>query len=97
MVSLSYEKKRRQIAAQGEDLIYLQNSPYIGDAIDKYRTGNYGEDEYISDGVCRSCGGSISEGDRYYEVGGEIYCMNCEKEAECEILDEVRENYIYEM
>lgn len=78
-------------------MIYNLNSGYMPDLIDSYRTGNYGEDSYAGHMICSSCSEIISEGERHFEVEGNVYCMNCEDAADEQILDMVRENYIYEM
>lgn len=46
---------------------------------------------------CSECGASLCPGEEYYDVQGSIYCMNCTDKAERHILDEVREDYIFEV
>ena len=56
-----------------------------GYAIDRYVTGNYGEDGYAEPEVvctCDRCGREISEGDTYYDYEGEIICTDCVEDDE---------------
>ncbi|MGN0162866.1 MAG: hypothetical protein ACI4EA_04685 [Candidatus Ornithomonoglobus sp.] len=80
-------------------VIYSLSDPEIGRAIDKYVTGNYGEDFYGADDAgmfCSVCGDEIKSCEEFYDVDGTFFCMHCEKEAEEKIIDSVREEYIFE-
>lgn len=80
-------------------MIYSISDPDIGHAIDKFATGNYGEDFYGADGAgvfCSVCGGEIKACEEFYDVDGTFFCMRCEKEAEERIIDSIREEYIFE-
>lgn len=76
---------------------YAITHPYLPYIADKLLTGNYGEDRYSGGIYCSVCGEEINYGEEYYEVGGKFFCMRCEDEAEMSILDEVRNEYIYEL
>lgn len=78
-------------------MIYNLNSSCVSELIDRSRTGNYGEDFYVDYMNCSCCGNPITEGDRYYDIGGCMYCMDCETEADELILETVRDDYIYEL
>lgn len=78
-------------------MIYNLNSACMPDLIDSYRTGNYGEDFYPDNMSCCNCSETIVRGERYFEVGGSVYCMDCAEAADEQILEAVREEYIYEM
>lgn len=72
-------------------------SPYMAGMMDNHITGGtdpYGDDESER---CCNCGRIIREGDEYYDVNGELYCMNCEEHAEDAILAVERVSYIFEM
>ena len=43
-------------------MIYKATSPNLNALIDKYRTGNYGEDDSTSYMKCNHCGGQITHG-----------------------------------
>lgn len=76
---------------------YSVTSPYLPYLSDRCRTGNFGEDRYRGGIYCSECGETLGDGESYYDVGGNIFCMRCEKSAESFILDEVRDEYIYEL
>lgn len=69
-----------------------------GDIIDRWRTGNYGEDyyneedsNYIAD--CDNCTSEIYKDDTYYDIDGVYLCENCSDVA-TEIIFE-KEKYKY--
>lgn len=78
-------------------MIYGMENGEVSDLIDRYRTGNYGEDFCVRHMTCCSCDKEITEGERYFDVGGSVYCMDCADVADECILDAVRGEYIYEM
>lgn len=73
---------------------YSLDSPYMPHLIDEYVTGGF--DESFGVPQCRSCGADIGCGEQYYDVDGNIYCMRCSGSADKDILESVRDNYIYE-
>lgn len=73
---------------------YSIDSPHAAQLMDMYVTGNYGE-ILNSKPKCCCCGSRIEQRERYYDINGIIYCMNCEEEAETTILNDVREDYIF--
>ncbi|MGN0181812.1 MAG: hypothetical protein ACI4DP_05295 [Candidatus Ornithomonoglobus sp.] len=80
-------------------MIYSLSDPEIGHAIDRYVTGNYGEDFYGADNsgtFCSVCGAEIRPCEEFYDVNGTFFCMHCEKDAEEKIIDSVREDFIFE-
>ena len=78
-------------------MIYSLNNPYLPYAAERFRTGSYGEDSYTDSILCSECGMEIAAGEAYYDVHGVIFCMSCSEYASQQILDEVRENYIFEL
>lgn len=74
-------------------MIYSLDSPYMPHLIDEYKTGYTEEDEGLE---CSVCGAEIISGSSYYDVCGKIYCPLCSDAAESHILDNVRNNYIFE-
>lgn len=78
-------------------MIYNLNSGCMPDLIDSYRTGNYGEDFYENHMKCSNCRETIVQGERYFDVEGRAYCMDCADAADEQILELIREDYIYEM
>lgn len=74
---------------------YSLEEPCISMLIDEYKTGAFGEDRF---GVCRcsSCRKEIAPGESYFDVDGEFFCMGCREEAESLILEQIRDNYIFE-
>ena len=76
---------------------YKINHPYLPYVMDGFLTGSYGEDSFNEKLYCSSCGEPIPYGSEYYSVGDNVYCLRCQYEADTAILDEVRENYIYEL
>ena len=78
-------------------MMYSLNSPYLPYLADNYITGHYGEDRFASAAHCAVCGEMIMNGERYYDIGGQTLCMQCEPYAEQAILDDVRSSYIFEL
>ena len=77
-------------------MIYPMNSPYIGGEIDRYVTGNYGEDYFADEPdedveECSKCQGLIFKGNTFYRFKNvfrdTIICENCLDEY----LDDCRE------
>lgn len=66
--------------------------PYL---IDRYRTGNYGEDANMLHIRCSECGREIGQGNSYYALDDSVYCMNCKEYADAHILKSVRDEFIY--
>ena len=77
-------------------MIYKATSPNLNALIDKYRTGNYGEDDSTSYMTCNHCGRQITHGSLCFMLDSDVYCMRCRDVAEAHILREVCDNYIYE-
>ena len=75
---------------------YSITHPYLPCVADRLITGNYGEDRYGCGIYCSACGEDITSGEEYYDVNGMFFCMRCEDEAEMSILDDVRDEYIFE-
>lgn len=78
-------------------MVYNMESGNIPELIDRYRTGNYGEDSYMQNIRCTNCDKQIAMGERYFDVGGSVYCMDCADAADEHILESVRDEYIYEV
>ena len=77
-------------------MIYSADDPNLHHFIDDYRTGHYGEDAYPDSLNCDSCGARISNGERYFDVDGRLYCGSCREEAERAVIESVFDDYIYE-
>lgn len=78
-------------------MIYKADDRRVPFMVDRYITGNFGEDDVRRKMVCCGCGGRIKSGDLYYLTGDKVYCMNCECEAVEQILENVRQEFIYQM
>lgn len=76
-------------------MIYGVRNSSLPNYIDRYVTGNYGEDNEASSLRCFSCGAVIEPGNSYYLLDNTVYCMDCEDEAHRQILNEIADNYIY--
>lgn len=76
-------------------MIYRTTDPALLQFIDRYRTGNYGEDRNVTRMRCSRCSGLIRHGDSYYILDDAVYCMDCREHAEAHILRDVRDSYIY--
>lgn len=70
--------------------------PEMPHLIDRYRTGNYGEECYADGTYCASCGAAIRDGEKLYDIDGTVLCLACEPVADEMILNRVRENYIFD-
>lgn len=64
-------------------------------ALDDWKTGHYGEDAFTDTFECCNCGCVIPEGNEYFDVDGDIYCVECEDAADEAILDLVKNEYRY--
>lgn len=89
--------KRADYTKESDLMKYALNDPYLPHLADRYKNENYSEDFLDGATYCSACGGTIYSGEQYYDVGGSFFCMSCEKTAENIILDEVRDDYIYEL
>lgn len=76
-------------------MIYRATNPNLSHHIDRYRTGNYGEDGIVMRMRCSHCSGLVRRGDSYYILDDTVYCMNCKEHAEEHILRDVSDSYIY--
>lgn len=76
-------------------MIYNFSGAAYRAALDDWKTGRYGEDDFTDTLECCNCGFVIREGCEYYDVNGDIYCMECESVADEAILGLVREEYRY--
>lgn len=70
---------------------YALDSDYMPYLIDEYKTGGLGG--YAK---CSGCGAQIADGERYFDIDGKVFCMNCSATAEEHIMEKVREEYIFE-
>ena len=78
-----------------DTMIYRIGEPGFSNRIDRYRTGNYGEDMMVTHMRCDRCGGTLIRDDSYYHIDGAVYCMDCHEYADKCILESIRNNYIY--
>lgn len=78
-------------------MIYRADDRRMPFFIDRYKTGDFGEDAMRRNMICCGCGGNIKSGDLYYQTGDKVYCMDCENEAAEQILENVRQEFIYQM
>lgn len=69
-------------------MIYGNNSPGAALAMERHRTGNYGEDDYTDETYCYSCGTVIGKLYRIYN--GHILCKECLKDY---LFDEYKGEY----
>ena len=76
-------------------MIYKAGSPGFSHQIDRYITGNYGEDMVVTHMRCDRCGGALIRDDSYYYIDGAVYCMDCHEYADELVLKDVRKHYIY--
>ena len=76
-------------------MIYKAGSSSLPNFIDRYVTGNYGEDNEVSSLRCFACGAVIEPSNSYYLLDNTVYCMDCEDEAHLQIINEIADNYIY--
>lgn len=76
-------------------MVYTTSGTPLECAIDRYRTGNYGEDLCAEKLLCTECGAEISSGDAYFLIGETPYCLDCADCAQSEILARVSDDYLY--
>lgn len=91
-----YPAIAKAVEMKGVDtMIYRATSLDLPHFIDRYRTGNYGEDAVPTHIRCSNCGALVRRGDSYYILDESTYCMNCREDAEAHILRDVSDSYIY--
>lgn len=78
-------------------VFYSTESADIKHKIDKYVTGNFGEDSVPTRVCCDHCGGLITKHELYFSLDSAVYCMDCREYAEADILNNVCKYYIYEL
>ncbi len=75
---------------------YSISDSRISGLIDMNKTGNYGE-RMEGRVFCHSCRGRIADGENYFLVRGNAFCLGCEREAEREIKDLMHRDYLYQL
>lgn len=76
-------------------MIYTASGTQLECAIDRYRTGDYGEILCSENVLCSECGAEILPGSAYFFVGESVYCLECKESAQNEILSRVCDDYLY--
>ena len=76
-------------------MIYTASGTPLECAIDRYRTGDYGEALCVEEMLCAECGAEISPGSAYFLIGESAYCLDCKECAQSEILSRVSDDYLY--
>ncbi len=76
-------------------MVYTTSGERLDSVIDRYRTGDYGEELCAETILCSCCGNEISVGEAYFLVGETPYCLNCTDCAQSEILSRVSDDYLY--
>lgn len=76
-------------------MIYTASGAPLECAIDRYKTGDYGEALCTERVLCSECGAEILPGSAYFLIGQSAYCLDCKECAQSEILSRVCDDYLY--